>query len=71
MHVSEVREMSTDELYRELGEQQRAMMNLRFQKVTRQLTDTNEMRKTRRTIARILTVIRERQIVEDLGLVAD
>lgn len=71
MHVSEVREMSTTELYRELGIQQRAMMNLRFQKVTRQLTDTNEMRKTRRTIARILTVIRERQIVEDLGLVAD
>lgn len=70
MHVSEVREMSTTELYRALGEQQRAMMNLRFQKVTRQLTDTNEMRKTRRTIARILTVIRERQIVEDLGLVA-
>lgn len=71
MPVSEVREMSTTELYRELGIQQRAMMNLRFQKVTRQLTDTNEMRKTRRTIARILTVIRERQIVEDLGLVAD
>ncbi len=71
MHVSEVREMSTTELFRELGIQQRAMMNLRFQKVTRQLTDTNEMRKTRRTIARILTVIRERQIVEDLGLVAD
>ena len=71
MHVSEVREMSTTELYRALGEQQRAMMNLRFQKVTRQLTDTNEMRKTRRTIARILTVIRERQIVEDLGLVAN
>lgn len=70
MRIDEVREMSTEELHRELGEQQRAMMNLRFQKVTRQLTNTNEMRNTRRTMARILTVIRERQIVEEHHLVA-
>lgn len=71
MKVSAVREMSTDELYRALDEERRSLMSLRFQKVTRQLTDTNQMRMTRRTIARILQVIRERQIVEELGLVAD
>lgn len=71
MRVDEVREMNTDELYRELGEQERALMNLRFQKVTRQLTNTNEMGNARKTVARIKTVIRERQIVEELGLVAD
>ena len=71
MKVSAVREMSTDELYRALDEERRSLMSLRFQKVTRQLTDTNQMRLTRRTIARILQVIRERQIVEELGLVAD
>ncbi len=43
-------------------------MNLRFQKETRQLTNTNALRDTRRTIARIHTVFRERQIVEALGL---
>ena len=68
MHISEVREMETTELYRELLEQERALMNLRFQKTTRQLTNTNALRDTRKTIARIHTVIRERQIVDDLGL---
>ncbi len=69
MHISEVRELSNTELYRELVQQERALMNLRFQKTTRQLTNTNALRGTRRTIARIHTVIRERQIVEALGLV--
>ena len=44
------------------------MMNLRFQKTTRQLTNTNALRDARRNIARIHTVLRERQIVEELGL---
>ncbi len=69
MHISEVRELSNTELYRELLQQERALMNLRFQKTTRQLTNTNALRNTRRTIARIHTVIRERQIVDELGLV--
>ena len=68
MHISEVRELNNVELYRELSQQERSLMNLRFQKTTRQLTNTNALRDTRRTIARIHTVIRERQIVEDLGL---
>ena len=68
MHISEVRELNNTELYRELFEQERALMNLRFQKTTRQLTNTNALRDTRQTIARIHTVIRERQIVEEMGL---
>ena len=68
MHISEVRELNNAELWRELQEQERSLMNLRFQKTTRQLTNTNAPRDTRRTIARIRTVIRERQIVEELGL---
>ncbi len=68
MHISEVRELNNVELYRELSQQERALMNLRFQKTTRQLTDTNALRNTRRTIARIHTVLKERQIVKDLGL---
>ncbi len=68
MHITEVREMSTGELSRELQQQERALMNLRFQKVTRQITNTNELGNTRKNIARIMTVIRERQIVERLGL---
>ena len=68
MHISEVRELTNTELWRELLEQERSMMNLRFQKTTRQLTNTNATRDARRNIARIHTVLRERQIVEELGL---
>lgn len=68
MHISEVRELNNNELWRELQEQERSLMNLRFQKTTRQLTNTNALRDTRRNIARIHTVLRERQIVEELGL---
>ncbi len=71
MHISEVRELDNSELWRELQQQERALMNLRFQKTTRQLTDSNALKNTRRTIARIHTVIRERQIVEQLGLTED
>ena len=69
MHISEVRELDNNELWRELVQQERALMNLRFQKTTRQLTNSNALRDTRRTIARIQTVIKERQIVRELGLV--
>lgn len=71
MHISEVRELNNNELWRELQEQERSLMNLRFQKTTRQLTNTNALRDTRRNIARIHTVIRERLIVEQLGLGED
>lgn len=68
MHVTEIRELSTSELYKELHEQERSLMNLRFQKVTRQLTNTNALRDTRKNIARVRTVLRERQIVEQMGI---
>jgi ribosomal protein L29 len=42
------------------------MMNLRFRKATMQLTNTNELGTTRKTIARIKTVLRERAITENL-----
>jgi len=37
-------------------------MNLRFQTVTGQLTDTSRLKKTRRIIARMETVLREREL---------
>ena len=62
MQITEVRELSDSELEKELTEQERALMNLRFRKATMQLTNTNELGNTRKTIARIKTVIRERAI---------
>ncbi len=66
MQISEVRELNDTELVKELGDQERAMMNLRFRKATMQLTNTNELANTRKTIARINTVIRERSITANI-----
>jgi large subunit ribosomal protein L29 len=69
MRISEVRELNDTELVKELGDQERAMMNLRFRKATMQLTNTNELGVTRKTIARIKTVLRERSITTTLEAV--
>ena len=66
MQIIEVRELNDSELVKELTEQERALMNLRFRKATMQLTNTNELGNTRKTIARIKTVIRERAITANL-----
>jgi large subunit ribosomal protein L29 len=69
MRISDVRELNDTELVKELGDQERALMNLRFRKATMQLTNTNELGNTRKAIARIKTVIRERSITVNLEAV--
>lgn len=61
MLISEIRSMTDDQLLEEVNSRYRELMNLRFQAATNQLTDTNMPRKTRRDIAQINTVIRERR----------
>ena len=67
MEIQEVRALSDAELLEQLEEQQRGLMNLRFREATLQLKNTSEIGKTRRTIARIKTAIREREIVKELA----
>jgi|TARA_Y100001949_G_C15943352_1_gene311252 large subunit ribosomal protein L29 len=66
MKINEVREIGKTDLKKELFEQKRSLMNLRFRKSAMQLTDTNELSRVRKNIARIKTVIREREIVENM-----
>ncbi len=62
MRVDEVREKSTDDLQEELDESYRELMNLRFRWMTHQLPSVNEMKQVKKTIARIKTVMREREL---------
>ncbi|MDA1127795.1 MAG: 50S ribosomal protein L29 [Chloroflexi bacterium] len=64
MRTHEVRDLSNDQLYEELTKSRRELMNLRFRASTNQLTNTNEPRQVKKTIARLQTVIKERQIQE-------
>ncbi len=65
MDIREIRKLSDEALANEYEDQKEAMFNLRFQKAAGQLEDTNAMRRTRRHIARVLMVMRERQIAAE------
>ena len=64
MQIHEIRDLTNQQLEEELEGSYKELMNLRFRAATNQLTDTNEPRKVRKTIARLKTVIRERQGME-------
>jgi len=61
MKVSEIREMSDDQLVAELNETRRQLFDLRFQAATERLDVPSELRKLRKKIARLLTVQAERE----------
>lgn len=58
MKMSSVWEMTREELQLKLKELQEANFNLRFQHATGQLDNTAQLRKTRRSIAQVLTALR-------------
>ena len=62
MRADEVRTKSNEDLQQELDESYRELMHLRFRWMTHQLTNVQEMRHVRKTIARIKTVMREREL---------
>ena len=61
MRIDEVRALTTESLREELEKGYRELFNLRFQKATRQLADSTSIPKTRKRVARIQTVLRERE----------
>ena len=61
MEASELRNKSIDELNEELVALRREQFNLRMQKGTGQLARPDQMRKVRRDIARLKTVLNEKQ----------
>ena len=62
--IDDIRNMNDQDLEENLDSMRKDLMNLRFRTATMQLTDTNEVKRTQRKIARIMTVIREREISE-------
>ncbi len=59
---AELREMDEDELNTRLAEAKQELFNLRFQHVTGQLDNYARLGQVRRDVARIATVLREREI---------
>jgi large subunit ribosomal protein L29 len=64
MKIEDVRNLSDEELQTELERLRRHLFDLRSQSVTEKLEDPSQLTKTKRDIARLLTVTRQRQGVE-------
>jgi len=60
MKASELRAKDTAALTKELSELLKAHFSLRMQIATQQLSNTSQLRKTRRDIARVRTVLKEK-----------
>ena len=60
MNNKELRELSTEEIKNKFIVSRQELMNLRFQMVTGQLTDTSRFKITRRQIARFETILAQR-----------
>ncbi len=67
MELNKIREMSEAELNAELLKMKKDLFNLRFQHVTGQLENPILLRETRRDIARVKTIIREKELARAEG----
>ena len=62
MKARELQRLSNQELLREYDDRMRELFNLRYQASTEQLENPALIRHTRRDIARIKTIVREREL---------
>ena len=61
MKVAEVRELDVTQREQRLADTRRELFNLRFQHATGQLENTGQIKEVRKNIARILTVLNQKQ----------
>jgi large subunit ribosomal protein L29 len=63
MKPSQIRELSNTEIQSRINDAREEYMNLRFQMAMGGLTDFTRLRQTRQNIARLMTILRERENV--------
>ena len=65
MKPAEIRNMSDEEIRSRIEDTREELMNLRCRVVTGQLTDTSQLKIVRRSIARLETILHERELVQE------
>ena len=66
MNATEVNKMANGELEGKLDESYKELFNLRFQRAQGQMTNTNAIKEVRHTIARIKTIMRQRELATQI-----
>jgi len=64
MKIHEIREMKTEELEKQISEEEKNLVDLRFTHQLKQLTNTAKLKLTKKDVARMKTVLRERELAE-------
>ena len=64
MKVNEIRNLTTEEINKKIKEAKEELFNLRFQQATGNLDKPSKIKDLRHTVARLKTVLREREIEE-------
>ncbi|KAF0150852.1 MAG: hypothetical protein FD143_2436 [Ignavibacteria bacterium] len=64
MKIYQIREMTTDELKKRVLEEEKNLVDLRFQLELKNLTNTAKVSNTRKDIAKMKTILKEREMQE-------
>ena len=62
MRLKEIRDLSTADLTKQLEESHEELFNLRFRLSTKQLVNHRELRRVKKNIARLMTLLKEREL---------
>ena len=66
MKVLEIREMSSEDIKEELESTREELMRVRFQITTGELADTSQLNILKKKIARLITILKERETAENM-----
>jgi len=64
MKLHEIKEMNSDELQKRIDEEEKNIIDLRFAHQLKQLTNTAKLKLAKRDIARMKTILKERETAE-------
>ena len=64
MKIYEIKEMKTDELAKRIQEEEKNLVDLRFSHQLKQLTNTAKLKLTKRDIAKMKTILKQRESEE-------
>ena len=67
MKASEIRDLNIDELENKVQEAKKEYFNLRFQQAIGQLEKTSELKRVKKDIARIFTILTEKKKKEEVS----
>ena len=71
MKIHEIRELKDEELIKQIAEEEKSILDLRFAHQLKQLTNTAKLKLTRRDLAKLRTELKARQLAKNVPAAKD